>query len=254
MTYTEPLLGGTPYGRPTTVVTRLRADEERRAEVWEGLLYGMAEDPAFALEAVRTLELVGGPYVAIEVEDGDPIDVGRTCRSASWLRRHTGSVGLVTVGRSGVGDLAAFLGEHATHPVGMSAPVSEPHQLARAFGQASAAVRIRAGRPGVTLFDDVLPEALLLGSPAVTEHLVSRWLGPLLTLPEPERRELLLTLDAWVRSGCSASAAGSIVYCHRNTVLNRLRRISALLGRDLSGPVPLELALALRAACSGYDR
>jgi DNA-binding PucR family transcriptional regulator len=38
------------------------------------------------------------------------------------------------------------------------------------------------------------------------------------------------------------------VHCHRNTVLNRLRRLSEVTGHDLTGGVtPVELALALRA-------
>jgi hypothetical protein len=38
------------------------------------------------------------------------------------------------------------------------------------------------------------------------------------------------------------------VYCHRNTVLNRLRRIEQLTGRSLSVPKGLvDLALALEA-------
>ncbi len=38
------------------------------------------------------------------------------------------------------------------------------------------------------------------------------------------------------------------MHCHRNTVLNRLHRVAALLGReDLDAVPPLELALALRA-------
>lgn len=226
---------------------RFDGDEQRRAELWEGLLLGMAEDPAFATEAVRTLGLVGAPYVVIEIEDGDPVDLGRACRSASWWRRHQGSIGLVTLDSPRLGDLVGYLKEHATRPIGISAPVPDASELARALGQAAHAVRVRAGRPGVTAFEQALPDVLLLGSPEVTDCLVRAWLGPVLELPEPDRDQLLATIVAWVDTGCSASVAAQQLFCHRNTVLNRLRRLTALLGRDLSAPVPLELALAVRA-------
>lgn len=226
---------------------------ERRSELLEALVLGMAEDPAFALEAVRTLGLEGTPYVVIEIEDGDPVDVGRVCRSASWLRRPAGSVGLVTLDASHLHALIEHLGRHASRPMGVSSAVNEARELPRAFAQASRAVLIRRGRPGVTAFEHALPEALLKGSPDVTEHLVSTWLRPLLELTAPDRDELVATLAAWLQEGCSASAAADRLFCHRNTVLNRIRRISELLGRDLTGPVPLELALAVRAVAGGGD-
>jgi DNA-binding PucR family transcriptional regulator len=59
---------------------------------------------------------------------------------------------------------------------------------------------------------------------------------------------LLDTLDAWVETSGSAGRTARQVHCHRNTVLNRLRRLSEVTGHDLTGGVtPVELALALRA-------
>ena len=53
----------------------VRADEQRRAALWEGLLQGRAKDLAFAHEVARTIGLpVGSPYVVAVVdapEDGD---------------------------------------------------------------------------------------------------------------------------------------------------------------------------------------
>lgn len=226
---------------------RLRADEQRRTELWEGLLHGMAVDPAFALEAVRTLELAGPPYVAIEVEDGRPLDVDGVVTSSSWLQRHSGAIGLVTVAEDEYDALVHRAGKSADRPVGVSSPVDAECRLEQAFAQAGQAVRTRVGVPGVTAFAQALPEALLQASPEITEHLVLTWLGRLLELPAEERDELIDTLRAWVDSGCSASAAATALYCHRNTVLNRMRRITGLLGRELSAPAPIELVLALRA-------
>ena len=39
--------------------TAVRADEQRRTSIWEGLLSGVGEDPGFAFEAARMLEVPG---------------------------------------------------------------------------------------------------------------------------------------------------------------------------------------------------
>lgn len=100
-----------------------------------------------------------------------------------------------------------------------------------------------------------LPEALLLSSPEVAGRLVAVWLGPLLALPPAELEPLLRTLEAWVATGGSTTHTAERVHCHRNTVLNRLRRIAALTGQErFDGVPPLELGLALRALGSGLHR
>lgn len=226
---------------------RFRADEHLRMELWEGLLGGMVTDPAFGLEAVRALGLAGSPYVAIEVEDGRPLDLAEACVSTTWLQRHTSALGLVTITDGGYDALLRRLGECADRPIGVSTAVAAVSRLATVFTQASQAVRTRMGVPGVTAFEDAVPAVLLQGSPEVTEHLVLSWLGPLLELPLGERDDLLETLRVWVDVGGSPSAAAAALYCHRNTVLNRMRRITELLDRELTLPPRLELALALRA-------
>ncbi|MGW1547129.1 helix-turn-helix domain-containing protein [Streptomyces sp. NPDC002346] len=49
-------------------------------------------------------------------------------------------------------------------------------------------------------------------------------------------------------TGCSTARAVELLYCHRNTVLNRIGRIAELTGRSAeSGEVRLGWAPALRA-------
>ncbi len=89
---------------------------------------------------------------------------------------------------------------------------------------------------------------MLLRSPDLTELMVARTLGPVLALPEKEREILLSTLSVWLAENCSAANAAPRLHCHRNTVINRLQRIAALLGRPLEGQRSyLELSLALAA-------
>ena len=83
----------------------------------------------------------------------------------------------------------------------------------------------------------------------VAERLIERWLGPVMKLPTGERRPLIDTLETWVLSGGSIRRTAELAHCHRNTVLNRLHRITQLTGREFDGgEFEIELALALRAA------
>ncbi|MDN4160739.1 PucR family transcriptional regulator [Nocardioides abyssi] len=252
----------------------VRADEQLRAELWEGLLSGRAEDPRFAQEAARILDLpVDGGLVVVTATGVDPDRLQSLVAPlrSSWVRRTGGVVGLVLVGggpTGGPGRVVAALGSTGG-PVGASTVVTGLAAVGTGFRQASVALRTlgtggaggaggdagaeAGGRAaGVASFDDRLPEALLLTAPEVAGRLVAVWLGPLLALPAAESDALLGTLEAWVAAGGSATTTAARVHCHRNTVLNRLRRVSTLLGRDLVDAVPpVELALALRAHRAG---
>jgi DNA-binding PucR family transcriptional regulator len=63
----------------------------------------------------------------------------------------------------------------------------------------------------------------------------------------PDDREILLhTLDVWLDCGGSADLAAERLFCHPNTVRQRLRRIEDRTGRSLAKPRELaELSLAL---------
>ena len=120
--------------------------------------------------------------------------------------------------------------------------------MSTGYRQAQLALRARPHSTGLTCYAQCLPEALLLTSPEIAGQLVDAWLGPLLALPAAESRALLDTLRAWVSCGGSTVNTAEAVPCHRNTVINRLRRIADLTGRRLVDQAPpVELDLALRA-------
>lgn len=84
--------------------------------------------------------------------------------------------------------------------------------------------------------------------PDLAAHLREIVLGPVLALEPAERDTLLRTLRVWLDCAGSTAAAAERLYCHRNTVLNRLRRLEHLTGRKLAHPrQALELALAVEA-------
>jgi DNA-binding PucR family transcriptional regulator len=65
---------------------------------------------------------------------------------------------------------------------------------------------------------------------------------------ECNHRELLVTLDVHLETGCSGSATATRLGVHRNTVLHRLRRIGEITSLDLDDPdVRFLVQLALRA-------
>jgi DNA-binding PucR family transcriptional regulator len=88
----------------------------------------------------------------------------------------------------------------------------------------------------VVTIDDRLPEALLSSSPEIAGRLVAQALGRLLELPEDERSVLLGTLAAFLAADGSPTRAADELYCHRNTVMHRLRRIEQVTGRSVGDP------------------
>lgn len=242
----------------------VRADEQRKAALWEGLLRGRAQDLAFAYEAARIVELpVDGPYLAVATElpasEVPPVEPLRRGLSglgvqSAWQARASALVGLLALGESPLGstDLAgvsAVLAEHLPGPVGLSLRVSGLAEADVAYRQAMLALRtVPPTHSGVVPLEDRLPEAVLLGSSELAGRLMRLWLGPILALPAEDARLLLDTLDTWLANGGSTSHTAEAMHCHRNTVINRLHRVRAVIGRDLlAEPPPLELALALRA-------
>ena len=68
---------------------------------------------------------------------------------------------------------------------------------------------------------------------APSARLVRRALGGVLDLDGDERTVLLDTLRSWLDTGGSAGQTAARLCCHRNTVLNRLRRLEGLTDRSL---------------------
>ena len=123
------------------------------------------------------------------------------------------------------------------------AEVGLAHQLA-----VTAMGTVPHGAAQLVSLDRHYPEALLVQSPELARRLLDSQLGPLLELPVKERDMLLETLTAWLEENCSTANAALRLHCHRNTVLNRLHRISTLIGRSLQGRAAyVSLSLALSA-------
>ncbi|HEY3753955.1 MAG TPA: helix-turn-helix domain-containing protein [Pseudonocardiaceae bacterium] len=243
----------------------LRADEQRRAALWEGLLHGRATDLAFAYEASRIIGVPVDGWYAVVVADVDAAAdrngtvllrrlAGRDIRSA-WQVRADTLVGLLalredSVDESAVDPALEVLQDVLAVPAGVSLVVRGLAEIDVAYRQAVLARgTLPSGHDDIAVLAERLPEALLLSAPELAGHLVRRWLGDLLTVPAAERRLLLGTLQIWVTTGGSIRDTAAAACCHRNTVINRLQRMQAITGNDFTDPAgQVELALALRAS------
>ena len=222
-------------------------DEQARQQVLDGLLDGRGGDPAFVRSAS---ELLGVPLdgrlmvVAAPVdEDGvptlrDPASalLRRGVRSV-WGTRSGAQVGVVALGGLRGADVTDWLQIVARGPVGISAVVDGAAAAGSAYRLAETAARtLPPGSSRVVTIDERLPEALLSNSPEISSRLVGQYLGGLLDLPDDEREVLLDTLEAFLESDGSPTRAADELYCHRNTVMHRLRRIETVTGHKLTDP------------------
>ncbi|MFJ3995781.1 PucR family transcriptional regulator [Streptomyces parvus] len=150
--------------------------------------------------------------------------------------------------------LAAALDVPAGTRAGIGSAVEGLAALGDARRLAETALHTCPASGGTVLLDEHLPDALVVSSPALAGALADRVLGPLDRLDPADRDVIVETLTAWLDADGSAQRAGARLYCHRNTVLNRLRRFEQLTGRCLTRPrdaVEVSLALAARRLLGG---
>ncbi|MGB8649747.1 MAG: helix-turn-helix domain-containing protein [Mycobacteriales bacterium] len=216
-----------------------RQDERRRDALVDALLEGRGRERAVAADAAATLDLPQqGRYVVLVLAG---TDVGRAVCDAlavrglrsAWRTRADREVGLLALGRTTPEALVRALEVVPALRAGLSPEVEGLAEVDVAHRLAETALRaLPAKETGLSRLDARLPAALLVTAPDLAQRLVERALGPVLALPADEREVLLQTLRGWLDTGGSAGQTAARLYCHRNTVLNRLRRLEALTGRS----------------------
>ncbi|MFI5469246.1 helix-turn-helix domain-containing protein [Streptomyces cacaoi] len=252
---------------------------ENRLRVLAGALLDGASRIADLPETAHALDLPEeGRYVVVAVTAGCPSD-GAGARAAHGRGRrvywHTGvevDYGIVLLGENESQSQSGIQGEGEVGS-GSGSPDSRsqcpPSAVPSAYGSARTGVGTAVSglaavgdarrladialdmcpRTGGTIrLTEHLPAALVVSTPDLGAALVERVLGPLSGLEPADEAVLLDTLATWLACDGSAQRAGERLYCHRNTVLNRLRRYEQLTGRSLSRPADLvEISLALTA-------
>ncbi|WP_327281974.1 MULTISPECIES: helix-turn-helix domain-containing protein [unclassified Streptomyces] len=241
-----------------TEAARSDRDRERRAALLDALLDGAGpSDGPAASEAAAQLGLPerGRFAVVVLASDGagEPGALGRVGAEPAvdglrvlWRIRADGETGLLELGHHPLESVRELLGPLGAR-AGVSPLVETPGDLARARWFAALALRTApaSGGPCTALLDERLPTALVASQAELAGRLRKVVLGPVLALPAEDRRVLLTTLGTWLTCQGSTTYAAQRLYCHRNTVSNRLRRLEQLTGRTLSDPAHVvELALA----------
>ncbi|MFC8762746.1 MULTISPECIES: CdaR family transcriptional regulator [Streptomyces] len=245
--------------------------DTRRVALFEALLDGRADDPAVASAAAAALGVPAVDRYVVVVAAQDPAAPPHPAPALEaqgmwsfWRPRSGRYAGIVRLPRrdvptgrppaTGPGTdpatraLLAALRERTGATAGVSPEFERLSHAGRALRLAEQTLRtLPAGSGDIAVFDDRLAQVLLSGRADIAERIVTVHLGPVLATGG-ERAALLSTLRAWLDHGCSASRAAEQLYCHRNTVLNRIGRIAELTGRSSeSGEARLGWALALRA-------
>lgn len=196
-----------------------------------------------------------GRYAVVAVSGAQP-SAGAAARASAvpaGLRAHWHTGVEVDYGIILVGDDDPALPHPGAGPAGTRVGVGSVVEGLAAVGDArrlaDTALSICPPEGGTVRLSEHLPAALVVSSPELGRALAGRVLGPLLRLETADRDVLLDTLVAWLACDGSAQRAGERLYCHRNTVLNRLRRCEQLTGRSLARPgdvVEIDLALTAR--------
>jgi PucR C-terminal helix-turn-helix domain/GGDEF-like domain len=233
-----------------------RLDEHRRLTLVTDLLRGRGRDAAFAQEAAAELDLPATADFVVLATDLTPGTTAEDVLAVNgirsiWQPHARLTVGVVALGHHDPDRVLGLLRTAIRDRAGVSPRVHGLAELGTAHELAVLALRtLPAGTAAIARLDDRLPAALLVRSPDLADRLVDGVLGPLLRLPDGERQQLLATLSAWLRANRSPAAAAERLYCHRNTVLNRMTKVESLLGRSLED---FEHALTVSCALLALD-
>lgn len=241
-----------------------RQDLQREQGILDNLIDGRGADPEFAEEARATLGIGAGDQVAcvaVIQERGDVSDVlvpaedrlDRLDIVARWHVRSGVHYGLLSGDLPDETGLVELFASHVPGRTGVAMSIDGVAGFAAAFQLACrAAETVPRGVRQVVALSDRLPEVLLAGSPQVAPRLLAETLAPVLAQPEAQAGVLLDTLEAVLRHDGSPTHAASELYCHRNTVIYRMKQVEQLTGRSLADPRDkMLLGLALMARHRG---
>ena len=235
------------------LVDRARQSEQQRVSLFDALLEGRVEEWAVVGDGARVLDLpAAGLFVAVSGDGNGLARAEQALRRdgvrSVWRARADEYVGVVALDREHpLPAVRGLLCSVATARVGISPPYARLADTGWAVGLAAVA---RACSPPGTVAVNTLEDrpiaTLVSAGRAVAEQVARAVIGPVLALDAADRALLLETLEVWFDAGGSAAEAGQRMFCHRNTVRNRLQRVEELTGRSLSDPTATsELRVAL---------
>jgi hypothetical protein len=224
----------------------------------ESLLDGRMLDEWTLWEVANQLRLpTSGPFVVVAAEVSSVGSealpgVESKLRSldvySAWRLLPDLHIGIVHIhSHPHLDKVLALVSRLAAAPVGVSARYDDLRDTAQALHFAKVMLRSRRDRTSpVALFDGSILAAAAVSAPSVMVKSARVVLDGLAELPDEEREILLETFRVWQDNEASADSAAKVLFCHPNTVRQRLRRIEKRTGRSLSRPRDVaELCLAL---------
>jgi hypothetical protein len=252
-----------------TVRDRFRCSQQARASLLDALFDGgresWARPPPRGPHPGRPGRILDVPvrarFVAVAAdvsEEGDDglADIESRLRSlairSAWRRRSERQFGIVVL--DGDADaassrLAEILLGRSKSRIGFSPYFGDLGDTADYAGLADVArAALDPTEHGVARFDDRPLSTIVVANPEIAARAARAVIGPLLQLDRAERGAVLQTLRAWRDAGGSTTLAAERLFCHRNTVRNRLQRVEAMTGRSLDEPLGCaEVCMALEA-------
>jgi len=237
-----------------------RRDLQRQQSFLDGLVEGRGADPGFASQARDVLGISADDPLACVVAHFDG-PLGEMLRAPEdrleragvlsyWHVRGGAFFGLVPTSELTLPELVRLLEPAVDGRVGVALSAEGISGFAAAYQLAGrVAETLPRGSHQMVSVTDRLPEVLLGGSPEVTSLLLSETLGSVLAQPSHQAELLLQTLEALLAHNASPTHAAEQLFCHRNTVIYRMKQIESLTGRSLQDPRDkLLLSLGLLAA------
>lgn len=230
------------------------------AALTEALLQGRPLGEYSRWEVAALLQLpVNGPYAIVATQPSrvgqQPLPgIGPMLRSldvfSAWRLLPDILIGIIHLPSESVLDSVVALLERATTTaVGISPLFGDLANTAVNLRYARIAMAAREPKDSrVRLFGDSVLAVAVVSAPEVIRKITEVTLGAFLALPPAERLALTETFNAWIDHDGSVSKAAESLFCHANTVRNRLRRVEECTGKTLAVPRDLaELCLAFEA-------
>ncbi|WP_326665932.1 PucR family transcriptional regulator [Streptomyces sp. NBC_00385] len=234
-----------------TLVGLARADELQRLLLLDALLNGKTADWAMLGGTGASLGLPEqGPYICVVAEHSDVTAMEqallRNGLRSAWRPRPDGLAGIVALPDPAAGSgssrvpgpalVLGVVGAAVMGRAGLSPAYGRLRESADALRLATLAqASLPAGTHRAVTLDHDPAAALVAAGHELALRLAVALLGPVLAAPD--RKDLMETLTAWLDSDTgSTTEIAETLYCHRNTVRNRLDRVSRLTGRSLFRP------------------
>lgn len=216
--------------RSALVEALLTGQREAEAGPWEAAsLLGLPPDAAMVVVAAETRGLAEESLPGVERQ------LGALGVASGWRLTPALQLGIVAVADGQLEIVLKVLGEAALARTGVSPLYRSLAETPRALQLARTALAtLPPGERRVQVFSSSPLAALLAREPEEGQRLATQVLGPVLALPEDDRKVLLETLHTYLDHGCSAERAALPLHCHPNTVRYRLRRVHELTGRTTS--------------------